>query len=84
MLERKQVLTALLQLASASVEYKKNRVCHPLHSHYHREDMQHPLLLSVVAQAFRQRLVRLLLSYGCRKKLGLMYFGGTTQNDNHQ
>ncbi len=35
-------------------------------SHYQREDMHHPPLLSVVAQAFHQRLIRLLLTYGCR------------------
>ncbi len=43
------------------------RVNHPPDSHYQREDMYHPPWLSVVAQAFHQRLIRLLLSqHGCR------------------
>ena len=55
---------------------------HPPDSHYPREDMYYPPLLGVVAQAFYQRLIRLLLSYGCRLQLGLMYVGGATQIDN--
>jgi hypothetical protein len=39
---------------------------HPPNSHHQREDMHHPPLLGVVAQAFHQRLIHLLLSYGCR------------------
>jgi hypothetical protein len=75
MLEQKQALSALLQFASASVEYEKfqnglyvRRVNHPPDSHYQREDMHwhHPPLLSVVAQAFHQRLIRLLLTKALR------------------
>ncbi len=58
------------------------RVYHPPDSHYQREDMHHPPLLSVIAQAFHQRLIRLLLSYGCRLKLCLMYVGGARQINN--
>ncbi len=42
------------------------RVYHPLNSHYQREDMHHPSLLGVVAQAVYQRLICLPLLYGCR------------------
>jgi hypothetical protein len=42
------------------------RVYHPLNSHHQREDMHHPSLLGVVAQAVYQKLKCLLLSYGCR------------------
>ncbi len=42
------------------------RVYHPPDSHYQREGMHHPPLLSVIAQAFHQRSICLLLSYGCR------------------
>ncbi len=39
---------------------------HSPNSHYQREDMHHPSLLGVVAQALYRRLICLLLSYGCR------------------
>ncbi len=42
------------------------RVYHPPNFHYQREDMHHPSLLGVVAQAVYQRLICLLLSYCCR------------------
>jgi hypothetical protein len=41
------------------------RVYHPPDPHHPRKDMHHPALVGVVAQAFHQRVICLLLPYGC-------------------